>query len=214
MIKLYLLPKDVKHINMRLKDGAVFVSYPYYLREEAVQKIVAQKWSQFEKAYRNYEASYRFISDKIYLFGKSYRFVYQSSSLRKVEVKDDLIIVSCLHKEDIARVYALHFRNELSAYVQDFYEEYRKVLRDYGLDRKIEFKYRLLKSAWGVCRPRKDEITINLSLVHYPLCALKSVVYHELTHLIIPNHSKRFYEILLRHMPDYQKAHELLKRSN
>ena len=210
-MKIVLIPKKVKRINMRLKDGAILVTYPAHLNKEAIAKIVMQNQTALEKMLESYKRSYRFIGDKIYLFGKPYQLKYQSADHDAVIIKDDLCSVMCSDPFKINQIVVLRFKKELDTYIQKYYKEFHPVLKDYGLDQKINFKYRLLKSAWGVCRPKKNEITINLELVHYPLDAIKSVVYHELVHLIVPNHSKRFYDILLRHMPDYQKIHQLLR---
>ncbi|RKV99035.1 MAG: M48 family peptidase, partial [Campylobacter sp.] len=37
--------------------------------------------------------------------------------------------------------------------------------------------------------------------------------FHELAHLLYPNHSKKFYEHLSLYMPDWQKRKEILERA-
>ena len=46
--------------------------------------------------------------------------------------------------------------------------------------------------------------TINERLIHFDECCLEAILWHELLHFIIPNHSKRFYEILTYYMSDYK----------
>lgn len=45
-----------------------------------------------------------------------------------------------------------------------------------------------------------------------PLSAgcVDSVLWHEYAHLIVPNHSQRFYSVILHHMPDYEVRKALL----
>ena len=54
---------------------------------------------------------------------------------------------------------------------------------------------------------RYDRNIINLSvrLIHFDKRHIEAVLWHELLHFIIPNHSKRFHEILALYLPDYEK---------
>ena len=62
----------------------------------------------------------------------------------------------------------------------------------------------------GSCQFQKSKIVLNKALVYYPLECLHYVVLHEYLHLIVPNHSKRFHELMAYHMPDYKKIKYLL----
>ncbi|MBQ1625320.1 MAG: M48 family metallopeptidase, partial [Erysipelotrichaceae bacterium] len=57
----------------------------------------------------------------------------------------------------------------------------------------------------------KNSITISSYLIHYPLYCLEYIMVHEMTHFIVPNHSKRFYEVVVNNMPDYKRAVKRLK---
>ena len=71
-------------------------------------------------------------------------------------------------------------------------------------------KIRNMTSKWGSCMPHTGEITMNLSLIHYPLECIDYVLLHEYVHLIVPNHSKRFYQLIEYHMPNYKKYKSML----
>lgn len=45
----------------------------------------------------------------------------------------------------------------------------------------------------------------------YPEAARDYVVVHELSHLVYMNHSKDFYRLIERYMPDYKERRKLLK---
>lgn len=63
---------------------------------------------------------------------------------------------------------------------------------------------------WGSCSSLKS-INFSWKLIMAPPEVVDYVVVHELTHLIHHNHSKRFWEAVARHYPDYQKARRWLK---
>jgi predicted metal-dependent hydrolase len=45
----------------------------------------------------------------------------------------------------------------------------------------------------------------------YPEAAREYVVVHELAHLIEMNHSKKFYAIVEKYLPDYKERRRMLK---
>ena len=63
---------------------------------------------------------------------------------------------------------------------------------------------------WGSCSGNKN-LNFNCLLVLTPIEVLDSVVVHELCHLKEMNHSKRFYDEVLKAYPDYYKYHNFLK---
>ena len=59
-----------------------------------------------------------------------------------------------------------------------------------------------------------NRIYIDVSLAKYPKYILKYVIAHELAHLIVKRHSKKFWEIVKRIYPQYERGkNELLKRT-
>ena len=67
------------------------------------------------------------------------------------------------------------------------------------------------KKVYGTCTSKR-ELTFSYILMLFPKAAREYVVVHELAHLWEMNHSKRFYDIVARYMPDYKKRNELLKK--
>lgn len=66
-----------------------------------------------------------------------------------------------------------------------------------------ELAIRRMKSSWGITRGTK--ITLNVKLVKMPVVGIDLVIFHELCHLVEPNHSKRFYALLGRVLPDWKE---------
>ena len=63
-----------------------------------------------------------------------------------------------------------------------------------------------MKTKWGSCNYAAGNIRINTELVKKPKDLLEYVVVHELVHLLEPNHSERFVEILQHHYPTWRDA--------
>ncbi|OGA36851.1 MAG: hypothetical protein A3F75_02995 [Betaproteobacteria bacterium RIFCSPLOWO2_12_FULL_64_23] len=69
------------------------------------------------------------------------------------------------------------------------------------------------RKQWGLCR-EDGQVRLNWRLIHLPLHLIDYVVAHELAHLREMNHSARFWAVVGRLYPDYQKARSELRRCN
>lgn len=78
-----------------------------------------------------------------------------------------------------------------------------------GLEPK-EYKLVNFKRAWGNCSNKKL-IKLNVKLIMYSDFAISYVCLHELCHLKYMNHSKQFWNLVKKFMPDYKLAEKELK---
>ncbi|MBN3662093.1 MAG: M48 family metallopeptidase [Ornithobacterium rhinotracheale] len=61
-----------------------------------------------------------------------------------------------------------------------------------------------MKFRWGSCSA-KGNIILNPELIKAPKPCIEYVIIHELCHLIHQNHSKAFFQLQSREMPDWEK---------
>lgn len=66
------------------------------------------------------------------------------------------------------------------------------------------------KTRFGSCSS-KGRLNFSCFLMQYPMEAIDYVVLHEVAHLKELNHSKKFWAIVEKHMPDYKERRLLLK---
>jgi predicted metal-dependent hydrolase len=74
--------------------------------------------------------------------------------------------------------------------------------------KKISYKYTI--SRWGACNHTDKEINLSTRLLLAPLPILEYVIIHELAHLIEPNHSRRFWNIVKSIDPRYKSKKKWL----
>ena len=72
-------------------------------------------------------------------------------------------------------------------------------------------QFRDMRRKWGSCSS-KGSITLNTRLTWLPEDVAEYVVVHELAHLIELNHSKAFWSLLGRYLPDYAARQAALRR--
>lgn len=66
------------------------------------------------------------------------------------------------------------------------------------------------RSCWGSCSAKKN-LNFNCLLMLAPKETADYVIVHELCHLVHPNHSKAFWALVERTMPDYAAHRQWLK---
>lgn len=84
---------------------------------------------------------------------------------------------------------------------------------------KPELRIRTMKTRWGsLSRPRhlqrrSPRMTLNTLLVCADPYCIKQVVYHELCHIVHPNHRKAFYDTLSFFVPDWKETKKRLEET-
>ena len=73
-----------------------------------------------------------------------------------------------------------------------------------------EVNIKKLRATWGICSSKKT-ISINQNLMAYSRHAIEYVCLHEVCHLKYMNHSKDFWNMVEKYMPDYKLAKLELK---
>ena len=63
---------------------------------------------------------------------------------------------------------------------------------------------------WGSCTPANN-LNINWKLIKAPMFVIDYVIVHELAHLLEPNHTPRFWDIVKAQLPHMEKAKAWLR---
>ena len=98
-------------------------------------------------------------------------------------------------------------KKEARAYLKEKTEYYSEIM---GL-KYSRITITSAKTRFGSCSS-KGNISYSYRLMLYPEAAREYVVVHELAHLVHMNHSKEFYGIVERYLPDYKDRRKMLKR--
>jgi predicted metal-dependent hydrolase len=69
-----------------------------------------------------------------------------------------------------------------------------------------DFKYR-----WGSCTPG-GALSFNWRIIQAPMVVVDYLIVHELAHVLEPNHSQDFWNIVAVHVPSWMKARSWLKQ--
>ena len=116
---------------------------------------------------------------------KKTKWIYIKVNESNVKIKTEEV-----NQEDIER---------LSTIVKESVKKYSEKL---GVQPK-KVRIRKIKYAWGSCSSNQN-ITISMQLAKKEEKVIEYVVLHEMCHLVYMNHSKQFWNLLEKYMPEYK----------
>lgn len=107
------------------------------------------------------------------------------------------------------RLYYRLLRREGECLFADSVRRMFPKFRDYAVSFPA-VKQRRMHARWGSCLMPAGIITFNTYLAVMPPRLIDHVTVHEMCHLIHPDHSRRFYQVMTEIMPDWQERRKAL----
>lgn len=204
-----LIIKNVKNINLHItRNGEIIVSCNAYVPLKKVDEFVGIKCQWILEKMRMIQQQQKILHDnqRFLFLGKSYPIKTVLSKTSGVRLREGICMIYKRESEDEYKI-LLQYEKEMAQKIlkQKMKEVYEKMSHDYIINEPA-LKIRKMTSRWGSCMPKKNQITLNSQLIHYQERFIDYVVIHEYAHLIQPNHSKAFYSIIEKYMPDYKEV--------
>ena len=213
-----IVRKDVKNITLKVRpNGEAILTAPNSASDEHI-KFIIKKRAKWIAQKRAFFVSFK-MPEKEYVSGEDFRYLGRSYRLKVVQSKEECVKLQrgylelfVKDKSDLKRKENLvyeWYHEKAMLYFFNILQEFNKIVKQ---DIK-SVKIRQMKTRWGSCNPYKSYINLNIELIKKPRACIEYVVFHELVHLLYPDHSKNFYDYLTLYMPDWQKRKEILERT-
>ncbi len=147
-----------------------------------------------------------FVSGETHLYlGRKYRLRIKLSEQEEVKLRGGYIYVYTRQPADVEQVKRLLY-GWYNVHAQKKFTERLAVCLDSPVGRGIampQLQIRRMAKRWGSCRAT-GILTLNPDLIRAPRACIDYVILHELCHLLYPNHSPQFYDLLTRVLPDWR----------
>jgi predicted metal-dependent hydrolase len=147
-----------------------------------------------------------------YYLGKSYLLKVSKGTSNQVKLKGGKLNVVCKGeiKEDVvkklvAQWYYQHAEKKFNSLAKEAHSKFKEY--DFEMP---QLEIRRMSKRWGSCNTI-DKITINPEIIKASSKCIEYVLVHEMTHLVVSNHNKKFYETLTKVMPNWQKWKDKLE---
>lgn len=212
-----IIRKSVKHANLKVKPtGEVILTVPLRMTQYEIDHILAKRAGWIEKHLAYFRE--RQLKPQMLITGEAFMYLGQSYQLNVMESEKERTQLMGTHFElyvpdtnDYQKKELLidkWYRERAKEYFIEAIEQYQPLVK-----REVNrVSIKRMKTRWGSCNHTKGYINLNLELIKKPKSAIEYVVFHELVHLIYPNHSKAFYHYLSLYMPDWQERKAKLEQ--
>lgn len=212
--------KKIKNLNLRIKDGEVFVSAPLRLPEKYIREFIERNLSFIEKSVKTSEAKlkYQLISlekgdRETYILGEKTKInLIITESEKEVSLKDKTLTIKASSEAKAQQIFENYAREELKKVLEPIIEEANKKVNPQKLGfSDVKINIRKMSTKWGTCFFKRGEITFSLNLFFAPVSSIRYVVFHEFCHFRYPDHQSGFHSYLESFVPN---ANELRKKLN
>ncbi len=190
----------------------VNVIAPFNATAEEIEKKIIKRASWIVKQRKYFESFLPRIPEREYVSGETHLYLGRKYVLKvnnglaeTVKLKAGNIIITTNNtnpsttKRLLGSWYYKHSQKRFNIILQEAFSKFNS----YNLEFP-EFEIKRMKNRWGSCTPA-GKIIINPEIIKAPSKSIEYVIIHEVCHLIHPNHSKEFFQLLEEKMPDWEK---------
>ncbi len=194
-----LKKRTTKNLYIKVKDDLkIYITCNTFTSDREIKRIVDNNRKSIE---RMLDRAIMLDEKKqdFYFLGKKYDIVY--TNIDEVSLGENKIFLS--KNIDLDKWLKKQALKIFSEHLENCYENFTRSIPHPSL------RIRKMKTRWGVCNTKTYVITLNLELITKDINCLDYVIYHELSHLVEANHSKRFWTVVEENFKDYKKYRAL-----
>lgn len=200
--------KNIKNMHLYVKppNGAVSVSAPQDMSDDAIERFVRTKTSWLKTQQAKFAGQLRqtkrqYVSgETLYLWGKQYFLQVDYGN------KNSIVLSGNKAKLTVRKESTAHQRDN---FVREWYREKLKAEITRLLPRWeastglkcASWQTKYMTSKWGTCNIAKQKIWFNLQLAKKPVECLEYIIVHELVHMRVKNHNADFTALMDKYMP-------------
>lgn len=187
--------KAVKYLRLKVKQsGEISLSIPLRTKENHILEFLEKNLEWLRKTSAKIKAKNSAKNEnQVEFLGLSYELIIDKKASG---VSIELFSIKAASKADFRRFCDQKAKELLNASIARFAPLIARPINH------ISFKH--MRTRWGSCNKAKGYINLNLDLITKKKEFIEYVVLHELAHLVYANHSKDFYALISKHMPDYK----------
>jgi predicted metal-dependent hydrolase len=199
-----------------MPDETVIVRAPQKAPMERIFSFVRSKlgWIIEKKQYvrQRYprEIAKQFVEGEEFLYlGESCRLSISSVADQPLYLNEKSFILSSEQVGKAGNLFAKWYRESALKLITERVKYYSAIT---GLEHS-KIRISGAKRRWGSCSA-KGSLNFSWRLVMAPLAVIDYVVVHELSHLKIKNHSRKFWDLVESYCPDYRAQRKWLRNNS
>ncbi|MDD3712559.1 MAG: DUF45 domain-containing protein [Candidatus Izemoplasmatales bacterium] len=190
--------KKNKNMYLRIKNNQVIITAPIHFTMTEIENFI-KKHQHFVLKHLSTMKTDLYQKNEFWLWGKEYYVVFHDGKSLYIDGSSVYI-----PNKELEGQREFFYRQETVSKATDLIEtELKNLIREIDFS-GIKLSSRLMTSRLGSCHTAKKSINLNSILSRFDPIYLRAVLIHELVHLNISNHQKKFYNLLLKYVPNYR----------
>ena len=186
--------RSTKNTYIRVKDDlTIYVTTNIFTRDKDIAKLLDENYDSICRMIKKQKVKNTNNENFNYL-GKNYEIIYVDYC--DISFGEERVFLN--KNLDIDKWYKKQAKTLFLEHLDIIYNNF---------SRRIPYpdlKIRKMTTRWGVCNTKLKTVTLNLELIKRDTKYLDYVIAHELSHLIYPNHSRDFWDLVGENCPNYK----------
>ena len=214
-IRYTIVSSERKHLRISVHpDRSIEVRCPEGISNEEVTETVKRRaaWiiDQLD-FFLSFEPRYTL---KQYVPGETHRYLGRQYRLRWIPLEDNsqpscalrgpFFEITCATREELRPLLKAWFKEKAEKRLQAFAKTWVAYFKEVHGVEPSSLTVRPIKNRWGTCTP-SGKVVLNPRLIHHRRAEIEYVIVHELCHLLIHNHGRKFVDLLRRTLPDFEE---------
>lgn len=216
--------KTAKTMKMFFKENVLTVTKSPYMPKREIDRFIKENEEEIYKKYVEIQKNSKLkkelwqTGEKILYHGEQYsiQVLYHEKNIISVRIQENtniflIILPEQIQKDEIDENVKIALRKLLKNNTQAILYER---LPYWSKVTNIKYNFmqvRDAKTKYGSCIPKERKLHFSSRLVMLKKEAIDAVIVHELCHIVHPNHSKEFYKLVEKYIPNYKELDKYLK---
>lgn len=186
--------RSTKNTYIRVKDDlTIYVTTNIFTRDKDIAKLLDENYDSICRMIKKQKVKNTNNENFNYL-GKNYEIIYVDYC--DISFGEERVFLN--KNLDIDKWYKKQAKTLFLEHLDIIYNNFSRSIP------YPDLKIRKMTTRWGVCNTKLKTVTLNLELIKRDTKYLDYVIAHELSHLIYPNHSRDFWDLVGENCPNYK----------
>lgn len=219
--------KTSKSIKIYFKEDCLVVTKSPYVLKREVDRIIKQSE---EKIYEEYKKirELKPLNKRRWETGQNILYHGEEYTINKIHHQQSVVRIRIDEENKTFKIILPNqiLKDEEEIYIRKAVRKLFKENTELILKEKLIYwskitnisynsvKVRDAKTKYGSCIPKTKALHFSSRLVMLKKEAIDAIIVHELCHIVYPNHSKNFYNLVESYIPNYKEINKYLKNNS
>jgi predicted metal-dependent hydrolase len=196
------------------RTGGLIIRAPFFISQGQIREFINTNENWIQKKRRQVENLSEFLKPKKYTEGESFLFLGQSYPLKLIDRQnpalalDTFFTLAKLKLNKAPIIFENWYRKEAKALLKDRLDHYTDLM---NLQHK-NLHVTGARTRWGSCS-HDNNVNFTWRLIMAPIEIIDYVIVHELAHIMHKNHSRNFWNLVEKYVPDYKEKRKWLREN-